>query len=61
MTMELHKIKCDYNDKLLKRLVINFIFHIDKNFKKSRKQTISNLFPHISDSKVFFTKEDVKL
>lgn len=31
MTMELHKIKCDYNDKLLKRLVNNF------NFSKSKE------------------------
>lgn len=25
MTMELHKIKCDYNDKRLKRLVRNYL------------------------------------
>lgn len=55
MTMELHKVKCDYNDKVLKRLVIKFIYLK----KKLKHQSIS--FLRISDSKVFFTKKDVKL
>lgn len=57
--MELHKIKCDYDDKLLKRLV-NKVFILCKTIKLKWKKKFKPK-KCILDSKVCLAKDGIRL